>query len=148
MTAAALSLEQWAQIAEIAAGIGVLLVAIQIWIALRNSRVELITGMTALITQVDQALIDYPNMRTYFRGNVTPPADTEREGQRARAVAMTMANVLDHVIEHRWKMKRKTRNAWLTYIKEVYTESIVLQEVITENQDWWPGLQKQVSRLR
>ncbi|HST69799.1 MAG TPA: hypothetical protein VLI94_09100 [Solirubrobacterales bacterium] len=121
-----------------------MLVAVQVWMGVRNSKVELITGMTTLITQVDQALIDHPHLRAYFKGNVDPPPETETEGQRARAVAMTMANVLDHVVEHRWKMKCRTRKAWLSYIDEVYKESPVFKDVLTENENWWPGLQKQL----
>ena len=148
MTVGMLSLSQWADIAEIAAGIGVILVAIQVWIGVRDSRVQLVTGMTTLITQIDQALIDHPTMRDYFRGEVDPPPETETEGKRVRAVAMTMANVLDHVVEHRWKMKCRTRNAWLAYVDEVYKESPVFKEVLTQNKNWWPGLQKHLGIRR
>jgi hypothetical protein len=148
MFAFALSLAQWSEIAEIFAGVGVAFVAAQVWLGVRNSRVELITGMTVLITQVDQAFIEHPQMWKYFNAGVLPPARTETEGEKARVIAITMANVLDHVVEHQRKMKRRTRKAWQRYIADLYAMSPVLQEVLGQHIDWWPGLQKQIRRGR
>ena len=141
-----LSLQQWSNIAEIVAGVGVALVAIQVWLGVRNSRVELITNMTTLITQVDQAFIEHPHLWRYFRAKTEPPPKGETDGDRARAIALTMANVLDHVVGHMGKMHWRTRGAWRLYIYDVHGTSPVLEEVLKENPAWWPGLQKQLDR--
>ena len=144
MLIAALSLQQWSYVAEIVAGLGVVLVASQVWLAVRNSRVELITGMTTLISGVDQAFIDHPNFRTYFRDNVDPPPEAETNGEQVRAIAMTMATVLDHVVEHLRKMKWETRHAWRLYIYDVHEKSPVLRDLLIDHEGWWPGLQEHV----
>jgi hypothetical protein len=145
MLVSALSLQQWSDIAEIVAGVGVTLVAVQVWLGVRNSRVELITGMTTLITQVDQAFIDHPHLWRYFRDTTQPPPKGETEGDRVRAIALTMANVLDHVVGHMRKMGWRTRGAWRLYIYDVHMASPVLKEVLNENADWWPGLREQIA---
>ncbi len=142
----ALSLDQVANLAQVAAGLGVFLVVIQVWQGVSNSRVGVITGLTTLITEVDQVFIGHPEIWKYFNDCEPTPPKGEKEGERVRAVAMTMANVLDHIVEHRRKMKRETWESWLRYIAEVYEKSPVFREVLTEHDSWWPGLQRQVRK--
>jgi hypothetical protein len=140
----ALSLQQWSNIGEIVTGLGVLLVLIQVWQGARNSRVELITGMTTLLVEVDRLFVEYPEMRKYFEDGTNQPEQSTEEWERARGIAMTMANTLDHVVEHLSFMKRGTQRAWRTYIAEVHAKSPVLQELLENHREWWPGLQRQV----
>jgi len=94
--------------------------------------------------QVDQVFIEFPDTRQYFRGSKKPPPESETEGRRVRAVAMTMANVLDHVVEHQDKMKPRTRDAWHSYVTEVHRDSPVFREILADHPGWWPGLQEEV----
>jgi hypothetical protein len=120
------------------------LVLIQVGQAARNGRVELITGMTTLILDVDRVLIEYPEMRKYFGGGDTP---TDEHLERARAIGMMMANTLDHVVEHLDLMEDVTQIAWRKYIADVYKNSPILKALLNEHGEWWPGLQKQVDFL-
>lgn len=155
MNLAGFSLAEAAEIGQVVAGFasilalaGLYFVWKQVRLQQDDSRVELVTGMTTLIAGVDQVFIDFPDTRQYFRGFREPPPESETEGRRVRAVAMTMANVLDHVVEHQGKMNDRTRTAWRFYIRETYLESPVLREVLSANPAWWPGLQAEVSSLR
>jgi hypothetical protein len=42
----------------------------------RNGQVELITGMTKLIVEIDRLFVEYPKMKKYFVEGAPPP---ERE---------------------------------------------------------------------
>lgn len=146
MLVAALSLEDWSFVAQIAAGIGVALVVVQIWLGLRNSRVELVTGMTTLLAEIDRAFLEYPHLWKYFRRSTPPPAKDTTDGDRVRVIAVTMGNILDHVVDHLRKMDWRSRHAWRLYIYEVHNGSPVLKELLEENPDWWPFLHRQLER--
>lgn len=140
----ALSLQQWSDIGTIVGAVSVFLLLISVGQTARNSRVELITGMTTLILDVDRVLIEYPEMRKYFGGGATP---SDEDLERARAIGMTMANTLDHVVEHLDLMEDETQIAWRKYISDVYKSSPVLKDLLGEHGKWWPGLQRQVDFL-
>lgn len=142
----ALSLGELADAAQVAAGLSAGLIIAQIFQGRSNSRAGVVTGLTTLITDVDQAFVDRPELWKYFNDCEAVPSKGNEEGDRARAVAMTMANVLDHIVEHRRKVKRETRESWLRYVAEVYEKSPVFREVLTEHSSWWPGLQRQIGK--
>jgi hypothetical protein len=142
----AFSLGQLADLAQVAAGLGVGLAIAQIFQGASNSRVAVVTGLTTLITEVDQVFIDRPGLWKYFNDCEPTPEPGDEDGERARAVAITMANVLDHIVEHRRKIKRETRKSWLRYIAEVYEKSPVFREVLADHSTWWPGLQGQIRK--
>jgi hypothetical protein len=141
---ASLSLDGWADIAEMVTAFGVVFLFAQIFLARRDSKIGLITGMTEQMLEIDRSLIEYPEMRQYFGGGEEPaPADTER----ARAIAYALANSLDHVVNHFGLMDRKARTAWDAYIKEVYEKSPVLEATLDEHPAWWPYLQDKIAEL-
>ena len=140
----ALSLNQWADIAQMIAGAGVALVVVQVGLGLRNSRIELVTGLTTLIADVDQVFIESPHMWKYFNDCEQAPPKGDTEGDKVRAIAMTMANVLDHIVEHQRRLRGETRESWMRYVAEVYEKSPAFRELLTEHKSWWPGLQHQI----
>jgi hypothetical protein len=142
----ALSLGQLANVAQVAAGLSAGLVIAQIFQGRSNSRVAVVTGLTTLITEVDQTFIDHPELWKYFNDSEPVPPKGDEEGDRVRAIAMTMANVLDHIVEHRRKVKQETRDSWLRYVFEVYEKSPAFREVLAEHGTWWPGLQGEIDQ--
>src|SRR5215211_6744392 len=151
MNLGGLSLADAAEVSQVVAGfasaialLGLFFVWKQVRLQQDNSRVELITGLTTLIIEIDRVFIDHPEMWKYFNDCEPTPPKGETKGDRVRVVAMTMANVLDHIVEHRRKMKCETRDSWLRYIAEAYEKSPVLQEVLAEHDTWWPALQRQI----
>jgi len=141
----ALSLAQWADIAQIVAVLGVGVVAYQVWQGAKSSRVEVITGLTTLITQVDRVFIDYPQMRKYFEDGKAPVG---ADADQARAVALTMANTLDHVVEHLHLLGERTERAWKIYIGDVHDLSPIFEQVLRDHPRWWPGLQAHLRQRR
>jgi hypothetical protein len=140
----ALSLNQWADIAQMIAGAGVALVVVQIGLGLRNSRIELVTGLTALIGEVDRVFIESPHMWKYFNDCEPAPRKGDPEGDKVHAIAMTMANVLDHIVAHRRRLRGETRESWMRYVAEVYEKSPAFRDLLAEHETWWPGLQTQI----
>lgn len=143
----ALSLQQCADLAAIIGVIGVLAVLYQLRQARRDGEVALITGMTTMMLEIDKTFIEYPAMRKYFKAEVRPPQGSHAHEQ-AQAIAMAMANALDHVVEHMRYMKCDTRQAWRKYIAELYEQSPVFADLLKEHGDWWPGLQREVREWR
>jgi hypothetical protein len=151
MAVLGLSLEDAAAIGQVVAGCasvlalcGLVFVWKQVKLQYENSQVEVITGMTTLITQVDQVFVEHPQLWKYFNDRESPPSKGTTEGDKVRAIAMTMANVLDHVVEHLEKMKDETQDSWCRYIAEVWEKSPAFKEVLNDHETWWPGLQRQV----
>ena len=141
-----ISLDQLADIAVIFTGAGVLLVLYQVRQARRDSEVQLVTGMTTMMLEVDRALIEYPEMRQYIGGGQKVPKDKE-ERERAIAVCTALANALDHVVFHMRFMNEESQRAWRIYIAETYATSPILRGLLEEHVEWWPGLQRQVRGL-
>jgi hypothetical protein len=139
-----LSLQGWADIAVIVTGLGVLLVLYQVHQGRRDSHVQLVTGMTTMMLEVDRALIDYPEMRRYIGGGKRAPRKNKEKRERAMALSMALANALDHVVLHLRFMDDEGQRAWRAYIAETYATSPVLRELLEDNPSWWPSLQKQV----
>ncbi|HEU5104473.1 MAG TPA: hypothetical protein VFU11_01400 [Solirubrobacterales bacterium] len=142
-----LSLDGWADLAVIVTGLGVLFLFYQVRQARRDSEVELVSGMTTMMLEIDRALIEYPEMRQYIGGGKALPKsdETEQERERALAVLTTLANVLDHVVFHLGYMNEKSQRAWSAYIIETHTKSPVLRDLLKEHPEWWPGLQGHIS---
>lgn len=141
------SLEQLAQIGEVITSLGVVFVVVQVWLLWRNSRVELITGMTNLFAEIDRVLVENPDLQKYFGLLGDSEAEPDRSSEewcRAHAVALMMANTLDHVVEHLAFLAADTRHAWKQYITELYEKSPVFRSLLEEHPDWWPGLQAQL----
>ncbi len=147
MLISTLSLHQWSEVAAIVTVAGVGLVLLQIHQGARVARVELITGLTTLIVAIDQMFIEHPGMWRYFNENVPLPEEDTTERERANAIALAMANTLDHIVEHLTHMKCRTRYSWCAYIEEVYEKSPVFRDLLDEHRTWWPGLQEQVRDL-
>ncbi len=147
MAALLLSLDQWADIAVIVTGLGVVLVLYQVSQARRDSEVQLVTGMTSMMLEVDRALIDYPEMRRYIGGGKKAPKKNKEERERAAAVCTALANALDHVVFHLSYMNDESQEAWRIYIGETYAKSPVLRELLEAHPCWWPGLQRLVHGL-
>jgi hypothetical protein len=141
-----LSLDQWADIAVIVTGFGVLLLLYQIRQGRRDSEVQLVTGMTTMMLEVDRALIRYPELRRYIGGGKPAPKDRERR-ERVMAVSTALANALDHVVFHLNYMNDESQRAWRIYIAETYANSPALRGLLEEHPDWWPGLQRQARGL-
>jgi hypothetical protein len=147
MAALFLSLDQWADIAVIITSLGILLVLYQVYQGRRDSEVELVTGMTAMMLEVDRALIAHPEMRRYIGGGKKAPKKNEEERERAMAVCTALANALDHVVFHLGYMNDESQRAWRVYIAETYAKSPVFRDLLEEHPGWWPGLQRQVRGL-
>jgi hypothetical protein len=144
MAALLLSLDGWADIAEMVTGAGVLLVLYQVYQARRDSEVQLVTDMTTMMLEVDRALIEYPEMRPYIGGGREVP-DDGAERERAFAICTALANALDHVVFHLDYMNEDSQTAWRIYIAETYLGSPVLRKLMLDHPYWWPGLQGQIS---
>jgi hypothetical protein len=151
MCVADISLTKVAEVGQILSGFasvtaveGLFFVWKQVRLQQRNTRAAVVTGLTTLITDVDQVFIDRPELWKYFNESEPPPKKGDEVGERVRAVAMTMANVLDHIVEHRGEVKSETSESWRRYAIEVYVKSPAFREVLTEHSNWWPGLQRQI----
>jgi hypothetical protein len=147
MAALFLSLDQWADIAVIVTGFGILLVLNQVRQGRRDSQVQLVTGLTTMMLEVDRALIEHPEMRRYIGGGKATPKRPKEERERALAICMALANALDHVVVHLRYMNEESQRSWRLAIAETYAKSPVFQELLEEHADWWPGLQRQVRGL-
>lgn len=147
----AISLEQLAELAQVVAAcatvlalLGLVFVWKQVKLQQDNSRVEVVTGLTTLITDVDRVFIDHPALWKYFNDDVPVPERGDEEGDRVRVIAVTMANVLDHIVEHRQQVTCETKESWLRYVTEVHEKSPAFREVLEVHRTWWPGLQRQI----
>lgn len=141
-----ISLEQLANAAQIVGLLGIALLIVQVGVSLRNSRVELTTNLTTMITQIDQVFIEHPGIRKYFEEGKKPDAD---DAERARAVALTFANTLDHVVAHLRLMKRDARLSWEKYIAHLHEQSPVFADLLDRHgDDWWPYLRSMLREWR
>jgi hypothetical protein len=143
-----LPLHEVAEIGQLVAGFasvivaaGVFLVRKQVKLQAQDGRTELITGVTTLFVSVSRVFIEYPDMQKYFYARATPEDD---DFDRAHAIAVTMADAMDHVVEHLSLMSSSSQRAWKAYISETYSTSPVLEELLQAHKCWWPKLQKQL----
>jgi hypothetical protein len=134
-------LQQLADYGQIAAGIAsvavvgsVLLVRKQVKLQADNSRAELVTVMTGLMVSVSRAFIEHPDMRKYFHDG-EKPTGTDRE--LARAIAVTIADAMDHVAEYLDRMSDPAQTAWKAYVNDTYAKSPVLQEYLQTHKSWY-----------
>jgi hypothetical protein len=147
-----LSLRDLADLGEIFTGIFSALAVVSlalVWIQVKDARGEakigLITGMTEQMLEVDRSLIEYPEMRRFFSNGDIPGPD---EKERARAIAFSLANSLDHVVAHSALMDVISVNAWNAYIKELHEKSPVLADTLAAHPAWWPYLQTKITNLK
>lgn len=143
------SLHELAEAGQFVAGIASVLVVIsllfvrkQVRLQADDSRTELITGLTTLITSISGVFIEYPEMRKYFHSDVVPEGE---DSERAQAIALTFANTLDHVVAHLHLTGYRTERAWVAYIRYLHGNSPVFSTTLSEHKDWWPGLQEQIT---
>jgi hypothetical protein len=146
----AVSLNALAEVGQFIAGVTSIIVLGSLYFVWRqvkqqaqDSRVELITGMTSLIGSVSQVFIEKPEMRKYFYEGISPSGD---EVELAQAIAVRMADALDHVAAHLDLMSDPTRDAWAEYISGIGERSPVLKSYVRANKKWYgPKLREQLS---
>lgn len=144
LEAGATSLQQLADVSQIVAGVASLFIVLTVWLLrsqiglqAQDGRTALITGMTALITSVGQAFIDYPEMRQYFYYGAKPEG---ADRDRARAIAVALAGAMDHAATHFERMDGPTQAAWKAYFADIYRNSPVFREHLATHRTWYgPG---------
>lgn len=152
LCASALSLGQWADIAQIVAGLAAAVAALAIFFAwlsykgqAKDSRTALLTDMSRYMNEVGTAFIEYPEMRQYFHDG-REPDDADRP--RAEAIAISLANAMDFAISHFDAIEDEEKSAWESYFDHVLTRSPVLSEYLKTRKDWYsPPLQRRIERL-
>jgi hypothetical protein len=135
------TLQQAAYVGQVVAGVTSVLIIFSAWLLwlqvrqqARDSRTELITGMTGFISTAGRAFIDYPEMRKYFYDRVVPQgADRER----ACAIAISIAGTMDHVAAHFDIMGRREQLAWKAYFTDSFNNSPVLREHLETHKSWY-----------
>ena len=108
---------------------------------------QLVTGMTTMMLEVDRALIEYPELRPYFKEGTAPP-ESGTEHDQVQALATAMANALDHVVAHMDLMKRDARWSWECYIAHLYEQSPVFADLLEDHDNWWPYLSRLIREWR
>ncbi len=140
-------LSEWGDVVAGLASLAVVGSIVLLWVQVRHQaqagKVELVTGMTSLFVSVSQVFIDCPEMRKYFHGSEELPADVDK-AEKARAIAVRLADAMDHVAAHLDVMEKDTAKAWKTYIKEIHGTSPVLKELLEKHGPWWPWLKAEV----
>jgi hypothetical protein len=83
-------------------------------------------------------------MRKYFHDGA-PIAAGSADYDRASAIAVTIADAMDHVAEHLDRMDHPAQEAWKAYFADTYKSSPILQDYLTAHKCWYgPALQKQL----
>ena len=144
-----IGLTELGEIGQLIAGVASLVVVItvillwkQIKQQVQDSRTELITGMTTLIVSVSQVFVEHPTMRKYFHEGATPTGEAR---EQATAIAVTMADAMDHVAAHLKLMERAAAEAWTAYFKGIYGKSPILKEYLSAHASWYgPALRGQL----
>ena len=90
--------------------------------------------MTGLITSVSRVFIEYPEMRKFFYEGVKPSGT---DYDRARSIAVTVADAIDHVAEHLDRMSGPAAEAWKAYFRDIYESSPVLKEYLQTHSSWY-----------
>jgi hypothetical protein len=136
-----ITLQQAADIGQIVAGLMSVVFIASAWLLWRqvrlqvlDSKTELVTGMTALITTVGQAFIDYPEMRQYFYEGVSPEGCAR---ERALAITVALAGAMDHIAANFERMEPATREAWQRYFTYAYDNSPVLRVHLQDHASWY-----------
>lgn len=100
-----------------------------------DSRIVLLTGMTKYLNEVARVFVEYPEMKRYFHDG-DKPSDAE-DVARAEAIAITLANAMDHVLLHLDRVDTAERGAWEAYFDHVYKHSPTLRTYLGEHADWY-----------
>lgn len=138
-----LSLEHMAQWGEVLTGVASLVIAGGVALAYRDyrrqakeSRVALLTGMSRYVNEVAILLVEHPEMVPFFRNGEQPDDDDRR---RAEAIAMALANALDHVLFRLGSIKgsKQERAAWIAYCKDLKQNSPVMVELLEGHKEWY-----------
>jgi hypothetical protein len=152
VTAFALTLQKWADVGQITAGVmsifvlvTVVLLLLQVRQQAADSRSALITATTSLISEVGRAFIEYPDMRKYFYDGMTPVADDQ---QRASAIAVILAGAMDRVAAQFTGKSNPWEVAWRSYFTDIIGTSPVLKQHIDAHIAWYgPKLQNYIRSL-
>jgi hypothetical protein len=140
---ASLSLAQWGSIGTMVTAVLSAVVILSIYLAWRtyksqvqDSRDELLSGMGKYVNEVALVFVQYPEMRKYFHGCVAPPGN---ERPRAEAIALTLANALDHVLVHLERIDgaNEEAEAWRSYCRELRKKSPVMRELLSQHPEWY-----------
>lgn len=125
----------------IATGVATIAIFVSVWLVRKqvkqqaeDSRAELITAMTSLMISVSRVFIEYPEMREYFYGGKTPSED---DRQRAEAIAVTIADAMDHVAAFLDPMPAPTQRAWKAYFRDMFDKSPMLRDYLREHVEWY-----------
>jgi hypothetical protein len=123
----------------------VVLLLLQVRQQAADSRSDLITATTSLITEVGRAFIEYPEMRKYFYEGVTPEGGDQ---QRASAIAVILAGAMDRVAAQFTGKSDPWEVAWLSYFTEILSTSPVLKQHLATHTAWYgPKLQSYIGSL-
>jgi hypothetical protein len=139
----ALSLGQWESIATIVtAGLSII-VFVSVYLAwrtyksqVRDNQIALLTGMGKYVNEVALVFVDHPEMRKYFHDGEKP---TEKDLAGAEAIALALANALDHVLVHLGGIDgaEEETAAWHAYCESLNKNSPVMTELLSKNPSWY-----------
>lgn len=149
------SLQAWADIGQIVAGIAALIVVatvIPLYRQVRlqadaldrqvaDGRVARVTGTTGVFISVSQVFIEHPKMRKYFHDGVMPK---DAKYEQALAIGVMVADAMDHVAVHLDDMEERAQAAWTDYFNFIYDNSPVLRKYLGMHRGWYPELRKQL----
>lgn len=142
-------LQRWADYGHIAGGVGALIAAFgivfvwrQVRLQAQDSRTELVTTMTALMISVSGVFVRYPEMRKYFYENKAPDSE---DYARAIAIAVTIADAMDHISANLDRMEPQVQAAWTNYMRDIYNGSVILRTYLEDHWAWYgPSLPNSV----
>ena len=127
------TLQQAAHWADIVTGIVSPVAIASVLLLARQVRQQALDGRTNLITTVGGVFIDHPETRKYFYAGAAPRVD----GQKVRAVAVSLAGAMDYTAAHFDHMPKHTRKAWQAYFDFIYENSPVFVEHLDKHHTWY-----------
>jgi hypothetical protein len=145
----ALTLEQVSWLATCVSAVGIVVAVGALWQQRSDSRVQLQLAMTQYVNETAKIFVEHPELRKYFHGGATLPtvaahypetspwAETRRERLLAEAAVVDFANAMDFVLLHLKKLKQSGREAWENYFAEVWDESPLFREFISNKSNWY-----------
>jgi hypothetical protein len=139
-TGTAIHLHDLADLGAFVSGVMSIFVLLSLWflwyqvrLQARDSRRQLVTGFTSLINEVGHVFIEYADMRKFFHDGVGPEKEEDR--QRAQAIAVTLANAMDHIAANLDRVEHEA--TWREYFKGVYDKSPVLRDYLDAHKTWY-----------
>jgi hypothetical protein len=126
---------------QIAAGVGalsvvasLLYVSKQVKLQAADSYTQMVTSLTSLMVSVSAAFIEHPEMRTYFHSTAIPEG---KDRELALAIAVTMADGMDHVSAFLDRLDKDAQDAWLAYFKDIYKTSHIFKVYLDGHARWY-----------